>query len=185
MKWLKKFLAQCEVDYEAMKRGTYAGFLPLAILAGAALAKKFAANRAANSAGKEQKRVGEANAKANFESQMANEANREDDRLTRTQGIANQLSGARSLSPEVIAAALKRRQSSVRKGATVDPTKGLGWSMVGDIAGTAGDLAGSYMKGAGGAGGAAATSLMPSAGVQAPGATASGCPDYAHAAGAC
>jgi len=130
-----------------MKRGTYAGFLPLAIMGGAMLAKALLKKKGATSAAKEQNRANDANLQAQYESSLAGETNREDDRLMRTQGIANQLQGARALSPEVIAAVLKRRAVTSRKGVSADQSKGLGWNMLGDIAGTAGDFAGSYIKG--------------------------------------
>lgn len=152
MKWFSKFLAQCEVDYEMMRRGTFAGIgflLPLAIMAGTKLAQHFAKKKGSDAAGKETQRVGEANADATFQSQVAAENNREDDRLARTQGIAQTLTGNRALSPEVIAAAMKRRATVARKGATLDPTKGSTWNMVGDMAGDVGQYASAYMSGKG------------------------------------
>jgi hypothetical protein len=162
-KWLKtkvsEFIEIEAANWEAAQRGTLTGILPAMIVMGAAMAaKKIAANRAANKAGKEQKRVGEANAQANFETQSTMESNREDDRINRMGFLASQLKGARALSPEAIQAALTRRKSAVRKGATLDPTKGLGWSLAGDLAGTVGDVAGMYIKGSGGS---APTSLRP------------------------
>lgn len=72
--------------------------------------------------------------------------NSEDDRLARTQGIANQLQGARALSPEVIAAAMKRRRNTAYKGAVQDRTAGMGSEMVGGALSGLGDVAGAMLR---------------------------------------
>lgn len=136
----------------------------LAIMGGAKLAGGLLKKKGQVSAAKEQKRADDANAQARFESDLANESNQEDTRLFKTQGIANQLTGARALSPEVIKAALTRRKSAVRKGVNADRSKGMGWDALGDVAGLASDYAGNFVKGRMmEGGGAEATSLRPQA----------------------
>jgi len=121
----------------------------LAIMGGAKLAGGLLKKKGQVSAAKEQKRAEDANLQAQYESNLAGEDNREDDRLMRTQGIAQQLSGLRALSPEVIKAALTRRRTTARKGVAQDTSKGLGWGALGGVADTVGDFAGAYTKGVG------------------------------------
>lgn len=170
-RWVYDILSPCIHDVECMKRGTYAGWIPLAIMAASAIAKKFADKKAGDAKGKEEKRVGEANAQANFETQSDMFNNAEGSRQARAGFIGSQLKGARALSPELIAAITKAKANPARKGATIDPTKGSGWNFAGGLASTAGQMAADYMKGSGGedggggtgafSGGGAATSLRP------------------------
>jgi len=153
----------------------------LGIMGGAKLFGGLLKNKGKIKAAKEQKRAEDANLQAQYESGLAKESNFENDRLARTNFIGGQLQGARALPPEVLAAALKRRASTVRKGTAADPSKGMGFSALGDVAGLVGDFADAYVKGQGmPKGGSEATSLRPAIG-----ASASGCPDYLAAQGAC
>jgi hypothetical protein len=119
----------------------------MAIMGGAKLFGGLLKKKGQAKQAKEQSRANEANLQANFESQSDQFNNREDDRLARTQGIAQQLQGARALSPEVIAAALQRRRNTARKGASADLSKGAGFDMLGGVADQIGDYAGAYGKG--------------------------------------
>jgi hypothetical protein len=96
---------------------------------------------------KEQKKVADQNSQLQFESALAGEGNQEDNRIMRMQQFGNQLQGARALSPEVIAAALKRRASTVRKGLNADTSKGMRWGQIGNAVGDLGDLAGTVITG--------------------------------------
>jgi len=145
--WVYDILSPCIHDVECMKRGTYAGWIPLAIMAASAIASKFAKKKAGDAAGKEAQRVGEQNQKANFETQSDLFKNKEMGRGGQADFLASQMKGARALSPEVIASMKMARANPARMGATIDPTKGSGWSFAGDVAQTAGDMAGAYMKG--------------------------------------
>ena len=145
--WVYNILSPCIHDVECMKRGTYAGWLPLAIMAGSAIAKKFMDTKASDSQGKEVKRAGEQNQKANFETQSDLFKNKEMGRGGVADFLASQMTGARALSPEVIASMKMARANPARMGATVDPTKGSGWGLASGVAGIGGDMATAYMKG--------------------------------------
>ena len=141
--------------------------VPLAIMAGAKIAGGLLKKKGQIKAAKEEKKAADANLQAQYESGLATEGNREDDRLARMQFLGGQLKGARALSPEVLQAALKRRASAVRKGVAMDKSKGMGWGAAGDVAGQVGELAGSYIKGAGmpqGAPEGMSSQFMPGAG---------------------
>lgn len=146
-KWMYNILSPCIHDVECMKRGTYVGLFPLLALGAATIAKAFAKKKAGDSSGKEQKRVGEANAKANFETQSDMFKNKELGRGGQVDFLASQMNGARALSPEVLAAMRTARANPARMGATIDPTKGSGWNFVGGLAGGVADIANAYMKG--------------------------------------
>lgn len=123
-------------------------------------------------AAKEATRAAEQQSQANFESGKAQFANQEGSRQGRAGFLASQLKGARALPPEVIAQILAAKQDPTRKGAVMDTSKGAMWGAFGDALGSAGNLAGMYMKGLGmpqAQGGAQATSLRPTSGGQLPG----------------
>lgn len=103
----------------------------------------------AKKAAKEATRAAEQQSQANYESSLANENNMEDSRLARTQGISQQLTGARALSPEVLAQLMKRRAQVARKGAVQDMSKGVMWNAAGDAIGSAGKLATQFITGLG------------------------------------
>lgn len=121
----------------------------------------------AKKAAKEATRAAEQQSQANYESSLANENNMEDSRLARTQGISQQLKGARALSPEVLAQLMKRRAQVSRKGAVQDMSKGVMWNAAGDAIGSAGKLATQFITGLGlqkaAEGGAQPTTLLPPA----------------------
>lgn len=120
---------------------------PLAIMAGAKIGKGILGGLGKKKAAKEQYKKEEQNLQSKFESDTDRFNNTEDDRLARMSHVAGQLKGARALSPEVIAAALKRRKNFNRKGVAVDQSKGVMTQMLGDVAGSVGDLASAYMAG--------------------------------------
>lgn len=103
----------------------------------------------AKKAAKEATRAAGEQAQANYESALAGENNMEDSRLARTQGISQQLTGARALSPEVLAQLMKRRAQVARKGAVQDMSKGVMWNAAGDAIGSAGKLATQFITGLG------------------------------------
>jgi len=107
---------------------------------------KFFGKKGQDKAAKETARAQQATMDAKYKSDFDTFENTENDRLMKTQGIANQLKGARALSPEVVAAALKRRANTAWKGNIADPTKGSTWSLLGDAAGGIGDIAGAMLK---------------------------------------
>jgi hypothetical protein len=119
----------------------------LAIMAGAKAVGGLMKKKGAAKQAKEASRSEQANLDAKFASDTSAFDNRENDRLARTQGIAQQLTGARGLSPEVIAAAMQRRKNTAFRGDAADRSKGAGWDMVGGLADQAGDMAGAYVKG--------------------------------------
>jgi hypothetical protein len=123
--------------------------IPLAIMGGAKLFSGIMKGRAAKKKAKEKLRADTANIDAKYGSDVSRFDNSEDDRLARMQHIAGQLKGNRALSPEVIAAALKRRRNTAYKGSAMDESKGIGSQMAAGIGDTVGDFAGAYMKGAG------------------------------------
>lgn len=124
----------------------------------------------AKKAAKEATRAAEQQSQANYESSLANENNMEDSRLARTQGISQQLKGARALSPEVLQQFMKRRAQVARKGAVQDMSKGVMWDAAGNAIGSAGKMATQLMGGLGvgkilgGGGGAQPTTLAPGGG---------------------
>lgn len=145
------FVEDTDKMWESYKRGAMApiGFLaPLAVTAAFKGLQKIAGGRGKVKSAKEAKRVADVNDLAVYNERLASEANREDARLASVQGIAEALGGSnRALSPEVIAALMKRRQSAVQKRETPDGSKGMGWETVGDIAGQGAEMAGAYMAG--------------------------------------
>jgi hypothetical protein len=118
--------------------------LPLLALAAPAILKGiggFLKNRGQKKAAKEQLRAQKEGIENKYKSDSDAFENKETGRQARTQFISQQLTGARALSPEVIAAAMKRRSNTAYKGSAVDKTKGMDYGMLGDAAGGLGDIA--------------------------------------------
>ena len=107
---------------------------------------KLFGNKGKKKAEKERQRAQKEAIENKFAADTAAFNNREDDRLARTQGFANQLKGARALSPEVIAAAMKRRTNTAYKGSVEDRTQGMDWQLAGDAVGGLGDIAGALLR---------------------------------------
>lgn len=121
-------------------------------------------------AGKEQYKKGTAEAEKQFQSDLMAEKNKEDNRINKTGFIGGQLTGARSIPPEILAEAMRRRGSTAIKHEVVDPSQGAGFAGLRDVVGSginAGiSLGGAYLKGLGmpgvtTQGGAQATTLLP------------------------
>jgi len=77
------------------------------------------------------------------------EGNAEDQRAARVNFVGSQLQGARALTPEILQALLKRKASTAVRGQAIDQSKGAMWNTAGNMASSAGNLAGMYMKGLG------------------------------------
>jgi hypothetical protein len=170
---VKQFLADCIEDgarnWDAAVRGTLCPIAP--ILAGMALAKGLKLGAGIlkgigqKKAAKEAAKKMEQNAEGQFKADQANFANQEGSRQARAGFIGGQLKGARALPPEVIAQITAAKKDPSFKKAIVDPSKGMGWGLAGDVAGGVGDIASSYVKGlgmqSGGADASQPTSLLP------------------------
>ena len=119
-------------------------------------------------AAKEQYKKAELQSNDQFAADKNAEMNSEDQRGARVNFLNTQMTGLRALSPEVLAALLKRKASTAVKGQVVDQSKGAMFNTLGNMANSAGNLAGMYMKGLGmpknDAG--TATSLRPTAATQ-------------------
>lgn len=160
--------------------------LPLAIMGGAKLVGGLLKKKGQTKAAKEQYKKGEANEQAIFEERSADEANREDARLASVQGISEALAGSnRAISPAIMAAFMNRKKSAVRKRPVVDQSQGMGWGAASGVADMVGDMAASYIAGSNPSRNPNAVSGATRAMGQAPGASASGCPDYLASQGAC
>jgi hypothetical protein len=107
---------------------------------------KFFGNKGKQKQQKELQRAQQEQIDNRYKSDFDTFENAEDTRLAKTQGIANQLTGARGLSPEVIKAAMARKRNTAYKGAVADMNKGAGTAMLGDALGGIGDIASSMNR---------------------------------------
>ena len=105
-----------------------AAAVPIAKVAGPLIMKAFGkwfGNKGKKKAAKEQLRAQEEQNTRKFQSDTDAFENNEDGRQGQVQGYAQALQGNRALSPEVIAAAMKRRKNTAYKGSAVDQSKGM------------------------------------------------------------